>query len=131
MKQAYLLDTHVLLWSLEKNTFLPNEIIKILENGSIQIYISMASLWEIAIKVQIKKLKLAKSLKISQILTHSFFELLNVKLNHIDGLSKIKPIHRDPFDHLLIAQALSEDLVLITHDAIFKKYLTRKNILFF
>jgi len=87
------------------------------------IYVSIASLWEIAIKLNIGKLFLTKPLDVFiQELELYNFQILPIKTNHLIKYSKLQIIHRDPFDRILISQALYEELPIISKDKVFDSY---------
>ncbi|WP_397601267.1 type II toxin-antitoxin system VapC family toxin [Silvanigrella sp.] len=115
-----LLDTHILLWVLEDSKKLSKKAREIIDNAS-EVYISSVSAWEIMIKVQIGKLDIDLN-NIQKIFRESNFIELSLKLEHILELKNLPDYHKDPFDRMLIAQALNEPLKLITADATVKKY---------
>ncbi|MBX9838726.1 MAG: type II toxin-antitoxin system VapC family toxin [Silvanigrellaceae bacterium] len=115
-----LLDTHILLWVLEDSKKLSKKAREIIDNAS-EVYISSVSAWEIMIKVQIGKLDIDLN-NIQKIFRESNFIELSLKLEHILELKNLPDYHKDPFDRMLIAQALNEPLKLITADATIKKY---------
>lgn len=120
-----LLDTHVLLWFLENDQRLPKDIRNTIETTE-KIYVSIVSLWEIAIKVSINKLKLDYEFSDLQI----FLEQLNIQIIDITFLdlqtyTALPLHHRDPFDRLIIAQAQNRSLTLISKDGSFKPYLVQ------
>jgi len=84
----------------------------------------MASLWEMAIKNSLGKLGLPKPIDrfISEELAYNRVEILDIKANHVFEVAKLPFHHRDPFDRLIAAQALTEDLPLVTCDAVFQRY---------
>ncbi len=110
----YLLDTHILLWSLEGNLKKLSPFLKVLENEQNHIAVSVVSYWEIAIKKSLNKLTIPPNF--IEIVQETGFSWLNLTLPHITELEKLPPIHQDPFDRLLIAQARSEKLKLLTVD---------------
>lgn len=116
----YLLDTNILLWSLNGDKRLKESIQRIIKNPANIIFISVVSAWEISIKRKIGKLHLKRN--IMTYFKQSDFEILNINLDHILMLDNLPLYHRDPFDRLLIAQAKTENLILITSDSKFKKY---------
>jgi PIN domain nuclease of toxin-antitoxin system len=115
-----LLDTHIVLWALLDSNKLSKKAHKIIESAS-EVYISPVSLWEIAIKVNIGKLQV-DIIRIKEKIFESNYIELPLKFDHIFGLNNLPDIHKDPFDRILIAQALSEPLKLITADVLVKKY---------
>ncbi len=118
-----LLDTHILLWALAENDKLPAKAKELILNKANTIIFSIASMWEIAIKHQIKPE--AISLSGTQFLHYceqSGYSRISIKDRHIIELEKLPPIHKDPFDRILIAQAVSENMTLITHNKIIASY---------
>jgi len=116
----YLLDTHIFLWWLSDCDKLSQEVFDIISDTSNQIYISSATIWEIAIKEGLGKLKVDANLN-SAIEANGFIEL---KISAIcaNATKKLEPIHRDPFDRMLIAQALQGEMTLITVDRFIVQY---------
>jgi len=118
-----LLDTQILLWSFFDTKKLTKEIAEIISLEVNQHYVSFASLFEIAIKVNIGKLKIP----------NSFFEkieicgynILDLNPLHLAEYIKLPPTHKDPFDRMIIAQAISENLTILTSDSEFKYYQCR------
>jgi PIN domain nuclease of toxin-antitoxin system len=119
----YLLDTHTFLWFLEGNSNLSNKARLVIENSVNTNYISIASIWELAIKMSLGKLKLDVSIEElkAEILKNNF-EILPLDFEHIIELSKLEDIHKDPFDRIIISQAISERHTIITKDSNFKLY---------
>ncbi len=116
----YLLDTHIFLWWISDAEQLNEEVFDIISDISNQIYISSASIWEIAIKEALGKLKVDEDLS-SVIEANGFIEL---KISAICAYAtkKLEPIHKDPFDRMLITQALEGDMTLITADKAIAQY---------
>ena len=119
----YLLDTHTIIWYLEASSELPKKIEALIDDPKIDIIISSVSLWEIVIKSSLKKLTLNLSLEelLSGVKTRSF-HILQIEDGHLLNLRKLPYIHKDPFDRLLVASAISEDMTLITADKNIRKY---------
>jgi PIN domain nuclease of toxin-antitoxin system len=119
----YLIDTHILLWYLDGNIALPEEIANLLDSSK-RIIVSTVSLWELTIKASLNKIELSNSLEqIQQELdSNRKFEILNISFAHLNTLSGLPHYHRDPFDRLLIAQAISENLAIISADRHFEAY---------
>lgn len=115
----YLLDTHVLLWWFSADSQLGNSARKQIASAN-QIYCSVASYWEMVIKESLGKLKFPK--KLFATLGKNGILILPIEAQHVLELQSLPTIHKDPFDRMLIAQALSEKLVLITGDKNIKKY---------
>ncbi len=117
-----LIDTHVLIWLLSESEELSEKARIELESGN-KIFVSVATLWEIAIKKSIGKLKLAYS--IEDIVEKCFkykIDILPIKPEHLDYIDKLPNIHNDPFDRLIISQAVTEGLQLISKDEKIAKY---------
>lgn len=115
-----LLDTHVALWALEDNGRLAAVAETILSVES-EIFISTASLWEMAIKVGLGKLEVDLP-RFRAMSRASGFSELPVLGAHTESLLSLPPIHKDPFDRLLVAQAISEPMRLMTADSKLKEY---------
>lgn len=119
-----LLDTHTFLWFIEGDSRIgPNALREILEPSN-QRFLSVASLWEIAIKTSIGKLKQHSSfeqLVQVQVLGNTI-DLLPILAGHLDVVQTLAFHHRDLFDRLLVAQALSENIVLLSRDRTLSAY---------
>ena len=119
----FLLDTHILLWFLSANKQLTNSKRELINNGDHKIFISLVSLWEIAIKLSIKKLNIDYDFsELPNILKRHEIDILNISFSHTQIVKELPLHHGDPFDRILIAQAISEELTLITEDQNFKHY---------
>ncbi len=119
----YLLDTHTFIWFSENDLTLPDSLKSIIENSDNTIFLSMISLWEIAIKNSLGKLPLTQPLEIIiKEVIDSRLHLLNISPSHILQVNKLPYHHRDPFDRLIIAQGVAEQLTIITKDIAFNKY---------
>ncbi len=118
--QGYLLDTHIFLWSLDEIKRLTKEVVNILKDPRNHIFVSVATAWEISIKNKKGKLPLKTTLE--ECFRKSNFEILDIQLAHVLNLEKLPILHRDPFDRLLVAQAIVEKLMIITEDEKIKKY---------
>jgi len=114
-----LLDTHTFLWFITNDENLSPVARKIIEDPDSDRLLSIASLWEIAIKSSLGKLKLKAPFPqlIPVQLKINLIELLPIKISHLSLVSDLTFHHRDPFDRLLIAQSLIEDLPIISIDA--------------
>ena len=129
----YLLDTHVLLWALNDDKNLPEEIRNILTNENNNIYVSMASLWEVEIKhLKFPKLFKDSSLNVSTSIMLTDYYLVNIEADDLFTLDSIvsEKVHNDPFDHILLATAKSRGLTLITHDKKMSEYKSVNSIVF-
>jgi PIN domain nuclease of toxin-antitoxin system len=117
---TFLLDTHVLLWWLENPRQLSRQAKKVIEDGRNHIYVSAAVAWEIAIKKSLGKLEAPDDL--DEMIDANRFSALPVTIAHALGVLALPDHHRDPFDRILIAQALHEGLRLVTRDQEIAKY---------
>ena len=118
-----LLDTHTFLWFVNDSPELSQTASNLLESEK-DLFVSVASLWEIAIKVNLKKLTLAKKYEqfIPQQLAINKIQILNIELDHLASYVNLPLHHRDPFDRLIIAQAISENLAIVSVDNKFDFY---------
>jgi PIN domain nuclease of toxin-antitoxin system len=119
-----LLDTHTLLWWVEDAPQLSVKARKTIAAPDAECYVSLASAWEMAIKCQLGKLKLATSVRQyfpSQLAANGFVQL-DIAFRHVARVESLPFHHRDPFDRLLVAQALEEKFTLVSADAIFDAY---------
>lgn len=120
---AYLLDTHTFLWFISGDKQLPQSVIQKITDISKPCFISAASFWEIAIKIQIGKLKLGITLEeLYHLAEVNQIEIIPINQKHLLALLRLDNSHNDPFDRLIIAQSISEKLIIITKDKEFKKY---------
>ena len=111
---SFLIDTHVLLWLDGSPERLSEHILGLLRDPRHTVYCSAVSLWEIAIKQSLNKLDVPASLP--GMLERYAFTELPVTGRHAEAIRALPMHHRDPFDRMLIAQAIQEELVLITAD---------------
>ena len=116
----YLLDTHIFLWWMSDAEQLSQEVFDIISDGSNQIYISSATIWEIAIKEALGKLEVDADL--DHAIEENGFVELKVSAICANATKKLEQIHRDPFDRMLIAQAIEGDMTLITVDGYIVQY---------
>ncbi|TSC65860.1 MAG: PilT domain-containing protein [Microgenomates group bacterium Gr01-1014_80] len=118
----YLLDTHILIWFLQGNKNLKNSLREIIESPENEILLSVVNGIEISIKSRSGKLRLNATLK--TIFEKSGFGILSIDLNHILEFNRlpVRSDHKDPFDRMLVSQALVENCILITTDVKIKKY---------
>jgi PIN domain nuclease of toxin-antitoxin system len=119
-----LLDTHTLLWWLTENPSLPRSARKLIAQKNNDALVSAASAWEIATKVRLGKLPIAIDLAhdFSAYLERERFESLAVSAEHGIRAGLLPGPHKDPFDRMLIAQALAENLVIVSNDVVFDGY---------
>lgn len=118
-----LIDTHILIWFLEGNTLLSKSHRQTIADPNNNVFVSIVSLWEMAIKISVGKLSLANPLAdvFKQIKLENI-EILPIAPEHILQVSVLPFHHRDPFDRLIISQAQIENLFVITNDTIFGDY---------
>ncbi len=121
-----LLDTHVALWAIVNDARLPKSAADLIAEPANSVAVSAATVWEIAIKHAANRGR-ATDMPVSGPQALAFFhaagyELLAVSAEHAAAVQSLPDLHRDPFDRLLVAQALHEPLRLITHDATVKAY---------
>ncbi len=121
-----LLDTHTFIWwdADKKPGRLSSKVFDVLSDSSNTLVVSLATVWEIQIKVQLGKLRLPSSLSdiLKQQQQTNSIELFPVNVVHILALDTLPHHHRDPFDRILIAQAKVESMILVSKDPIFTQY---------
>lgn len=124
----YLLDTHTLLWFLQDARDLPSSVADRIEAEDADNHVSIASIWEMAIKLSLGKLRVPYSLDgdLPRLLDQNAFGLLPVQLSHLQVLTELPFHHRDPFDRALVAQAQVEGLILLSRDKAFDAYPVRR-----
>ena len=115
-----LLDTHALLWWLSDDAQLGEETRRAISNPRNQVYISAASTWEISIKKTIGKLSAPDDM--DAIVEDEGFDKLPITLFHGEQAGLLPEHHKDPFDRMLIAQAQSEGLIIVTNDKKIARY---------
>lgn len=123
-----LLDTHSFLWFLGGSSKLSPKARSMIADLENSVLVSTASLWEVAIKVSIGKLSLARPFVefIPEQLAHQQIAVLSVELAHLAMVAELPLHHRDPFDRLIIAQAITEALPVISVDEAFDAYLVQR-----
>ena len=119
-----LLDTCAFLWWVNDAPEITAAARQAIAEADNECYLSLASCWEMSIKSSLGKLRLARPIErfVSDQLTANGFTLLNIELRHAAKVEKLPFFHRYPFDRLLIAQAVSEKMTLITPDKAFAEY---------
>lgn len=118
-----LLDTHTLIWFINGDKSLPDKSIDSIKNINNNCFVSIASVWEIGIKLSLKKLDLNKNFdEISTFMFKFDINLMQITFEHINKLINLEFHHRDPFDRIIISQGIVEKLTVITKDEIFKNY---------
>ena len=119
-----LLDTHMFLWFLSDEKRIPAETRVAIGSGANHVLVSAASVWEIAIKASIGRLKIAQAdvMKLPHLINASGFSELPVLARHAAAVCALPMHHQDPFDRLLIAQARAEGLAIVTIDPAIRRY---------
>ncbi len=123
-----LLDTHIALWSVADTDKLSGEVIKLLESNSNEVFYSVASVWEVAIKHKIRPEQMpVPEETFVRLCQKTGFVQLPVKNEHVFLIKTLErpvtaPKHNDPFDRILLAQAKYENLKLVTHDSLLPYY---------
>ena len=119
----FLLDTHVLIWYIDGDERLGERVITVIENKENMVYVSKASLWEIAIKISIGKLGISIPFDdLENLLKVHDFSILDYNFMSLKELITLPFHHSDPFDRLIISQAITGDFTIITHDRAFDDY---------
>ena len=119
-----LLDTHTFLWFVNDNPKLSGHLKDLIEDTNNVSYLSMASLWEMSIKFNLGKLILNPNYEefVEREVTTSTIQLLDIELEHLRVNSTLPFHHRDPFDRLIIAQSIVEEIPIVSVDSAFNKY---------
>ena len=119
-----LLDTHIFIWWADQPEKLSNAVLSALEDEANELLLSVASVWEMQIKIQLGKLKLRLPLKalVKNQQETNDLTVWPVTLTHVLAVGDLPFHHKDPFDRLLIAQSIQEDLTLVTADSQFSAY---------
>ena len=119
-----LLDSHTFLWFVGNDPRLSLNARVVIEDPSNRKWVSIASLWEITIKVSIGKLTLTDPVAVflRRELLLNKFSTLDISLNHLDSLSTIPFHHRDPFDRLIVSQSIADSISVVSTDLAFDAY---------
>jgi PIN domain nuclease of toxin-antitoxin system len=119
-----LLDTQIIIWFVNDYPQLNDHLKDLIEDKNNTIYLSIASLWEMSIKYNLGKLKFERSYQefVELEIIQSCINLLDIKVNHLYVHSHLPLHHKDPFDRLIIAQSIAENIPLISVDSIFSQY---------
>lgn len=120
-----LIDTYIFLWWCTDSSKLSNKARELISHKNTEVYLSLGSAWEMAIKTSLKKLTITQGNFATFLPTHlekNNIKLLPISFSHIIQVSALPFIHNDPFDRLLVAQCLVEDIPLLTEDKIIPKY---------
>jgi PIN domain nuclease of toxin-antitoxin system len=121
-----LLDTHIALWAVVGDPRLPNKAVELIADSTNEVFVSVASLWEIAIKYALNRGK-PNDMPISADDALGYFreagyQLQDIEPSHVVAVGNLPILHSDPFDRLLVAQALTVPFRMITHDARIGRY---------
>jgi PIN domain nuclease of toxin-antitoxin system len=119
-----LLDTHALLWFINGDTRLSDAARKVIDDDSVEIYLSLASVWEISIKYGLGDLKLTGKPQecLPSLLSDAGVHLLPITFDHVTAIADLPQHHRDPFDRLILVQSQLENLTLVSGDTAFDPY---------
>ncbi|MEH1850405.1 MAG: type II toxin-antitoxin system VapC family toxin [Nostoc sp.] len=119
-----LLDSHIFLWFISSDRRLSNRFIEIIRNANNDVYLSTISIWKATVKYQLGKLPLPQSPEIYLPIQRERHLITSLPLREdsVVQLSKLPNIHRDPFDRMLICQALQHDLTIVTVDDAIRAY---------
>jgi PIN domain nuclease of toxin-antitoxin system len=119
-----LLDTHAIVWWATGDQRLSRKARVAIATRDTEVFISIASAWEIQIKASLHKLTLNESVDAlyRSLIIEQDFRMIGIELEDIDHLSKLPPHHRDPFDRMLVAQAIRGDFTLVTKDSVVSSY---------
>jgi len=119
-----LLDTHTFIWWSDEPERLSERVLEACQNSDNELILSIASIWEMQIKIQLGKLRLRHPLRylIENQQNINSLQILSVSVSHIYMLENLPMHHRDPFDRLLICQAIEDRLFLVSRDSVFSGY---------
>ncbi len=125
---SILLDTHTFLWLISHSALLSQNFKSLFSEPQNDFYLSLASVWEMAIKIKIDKLHIPSPLQqfISEQLPKNAIKILDIKLEHVIEIAELPLHHRDPFDRLIIAQALVENMPIASVDKVFDDYAVQR-----
>jgi PIN domain nuclease of toxin-antitoxin system len=122
-----LLDTHALLWWATRDSLLPLRVRRVLGDRRRDVFVSAASTWEIATKVRLGKLRWTPEAgTVSDYVLRQGFRPVAISLLHAEAAGVLRIAHRDPFDRMLIAQAQSEDMWLVSSETLFDSFGVRR-----
>lgn len=128
MTKKALLDTQAFIFALTSPETIPQKTRKLFNDPEIRLYLSMASIWEMSIKSSLGKLKFETSLKemIQTSIRESGLQILHIQAEHVYFVERLPFHHKDPFDRIIIAQSLTENMPVISSDAMFDQYKTER-----
>ncbi len=123
-----LLDTHTFIWFFNGDEQLSFKAKKLIEDSKTKKFVSIASIWEVAIKIGLKKLLFDGNVsEVAELIEKNGFQILQISVAHIVAYEALELIHRDPFDRILVAQALVGKMIIITKDDNIQKYKVKTN----
>jgi PIN domain nuclease of toxin-antitoxin system len=123
-----LLDTHTFIWFFNGDEQLSFKARKLIEDSKTKKFVSIASIWEVAIKIGLKKLVFdGNTSEIIELIEKNGFQILPISVNHITAYETLEFVHRDPFDRILVAQAIVEKMTIITKDENIQNYRVKTN----
>jgi PIN domain nuclease of toxin-antitoxin system len=119
-----LLDTHVFLWAITEDARLSGAHRRIYLDGAAELWLSVASIWEVLIKSGLGKLTVPRPTTgyVLKQMEKNRINLLPIRASHLAVLEDLPPLHRDPFDRMIVAQANAEGLTILSDDATIRKY---------
>lgn len=121
-----LLDTHAFIWFIDGDNSLPEKAVVAIKEIKNKYFISVARLWEIVIKLSLKKIELKSGFnKINDFLAYNDIDILPITIAHLQKLIELPFHHTDPFDRIIISQGLSENFTIVTKDKEFENYTER------
>lgn len=118
-----LLDTHTFIWFFNGDEQLSFKAKKLIEDSKATKFVSIASIWEVAIKIGLKKLIFDGSTsEVVELIDKNGFKILQISVEHIVAYEELELTHRDPFDRILVAQVMVEKMAIITRDENIHRY---------
>jgi PIN domain nuclease of toxin-antitoxin system len=118
-----LLDTHTLIWFFNGDENLSKKALQLIVDSNNEKFVSKASLWEIAIKINLNKLYFdGNTSGVAELIERNGFQILDMSIKHLIAYESLEIIHRDPFDRILVSQAIVNNMLIITKDDNIKKY---------
>lgn len=122
-----LIDTHTFIWMDSDPNRIPPAVLGYLADPACTVYLSVVSIWEMVVKVGTGKLSLRAAVEdlVGENLRNTPLQLLTIRPEHAYALGPLPTIHKDPFDRMLVAQAVTENAVLLTSDPVIRQYPVR------
>jgi PIN domain nuclease of toxin-antitoxin system len=123
MSFEYLIDTQAILWYSENHDLLSPKAVSVISNPQSICYFSIASVWELAIKIKKGNLKLSKTLEETVfLLKENYFQVLDIEEVDVFKTMELDFFHKDPFDRIIISQALTRNIEIVSSDSVFDLY---------